>query len=337
MFGGFTMKIGMLFPGYGSQFVGMGKELYDNSRIVQEYFEEASNCLGINFVKLCFASSDSELSKITNAYPALFLLGVATATMLKETGISFSAVAGHGIGEYSALCIAQVLNFPDGLYLLTKLGQFYSSMREHLDIKSVLVNGFSGRRLRQICEENSSGQCHAHIAVYENKNEHVVSGHINAVNAVAEVASDEGAGKIRDVEDEEGFHTPVLTDLVEQLKIYLTKVDFKDPQIPIITNVDAKEVCRAKKAQDAVMRQINEPLYWHHVLKQFADMDLIVILAPAQALVAEVKTVYPDKLVLGINTMADLELCKQYGAELENKEAFASAAASLDQQNEIAK
>ncbi len=304
------MKIGMLFPGYGSQFVGMGKELYDNSRVVQEYFEEASNCLGINFVKLCFASSDSELSKITHAYPALFLLGAATAAMIKETGVTLSAVAGHGIGEYSALSSALALSFPDGLYLLTKLAHFYTAMREQLDIKSVVVNGLSGRRLRQICEENSSGQCNAHIAVYENKHEHIVSGHIEAVNAVAEGASDAGADKVKEVEEEEGFHTPLLHDLTEQLKIYLTKVDFKDPQIPLITNVDAKEVCRAKKAQDAIIRQISEPLYWHSVLKQFAEMDIIVIPAPSHVLAAEIQSLYPDKKILGIDTVAQFDELK---------------------------
>src|SRR5437016_3408870 len=100
------MKIGMLFPGYGSQFVGMGKELYDNSRIIQEYYEEASNCLNVNFVKLCFASSDAELSKLTSAYPALFLASTATAAFIKEIGINIDLIAGHGLGEYSALCTA---------------------------------------------------------------------------------------------------------------------------------------------------------------------------------------------------------------------------------------
>src|SRR3972149_740986 len=97
------MKIGMLFSGYGGQYVGMGKDLYDNSRAMQELFEEASNCLGSNFVKLCFASSDAELSSIENAYVAIFLLGASLYTLLHEAGVKVDLVAGHDIGEFAAL------------------------------------------------------------------------------------------------------------------------------------------------------------------------------------------------------------------------------------------
>lgn len=309
------MKIGMLFPGYGSQFVGMGKELYNHSRVVQEYFEEASNCLDRNFVKLCFASSDAELSKLTNAYPALFLVSVATAAACKEAGIELDLVAGHGLGEYSALCTAKGLSFPDGLYLLNKLSQFYLELREQLDVKAVMVDGLSARKLKQICKENSSAEAEAQIAIYENKTEHIVTGHTEAVNAVAETASDAGADKVKTVQVEEGFHTPILTDLVNQLKMYLTKVDFKDVNISLITNVDAKPVHNAKQVQNAVMRQIVEPLYWHDVLKQFAHIDLILVPAPSKLLLNELSAYYPEKKIMAIQQLSDIDEIKKYIAE----------------------
>lgn len=302
------MKIGMLFPGYSNQFVGMGKELYDNSRIVQEYFEEASNCLGINFVKLCFASSDAELSKIANAYPALFLVSVSIAQMVKEMSPTseISCVAGAGVGEYSALCTARVLTFPDGLYLLSKLALFYGALREELDAKSVIVNGLSSRKLKQLCEDQvTSGD--AHVATYDNQNGHIVSGNTDAVDAVADSASDAGADKVKDIDAEEGFHTPLLNELAQQLKIYLTKVDFKDPQIPVITGINGKEISLAKKAQDAIIRQIVEPLHWDTVLKQFADTDMIIVPAPSKSLVTELKALFPQKTIVGIDTMADIQ------------------------------
>ncbi len=309
------MKIGMLFPGYSSQFVGMGKELYDNSRIVQEYYEEASNCLSINFVKLCFASSDAELAKIANAYPALFLVGASTAAMLRDhfPDMQISCVAGYGIGEYSALSAAQVLTLPDGLYLLSKLSQFYSAMREELDAKSVAVNGLTSRKLEQLCEEQTkASDGSAHIAVYENKNEHIVSGNCDAVDALADSANDAGASKVKDVRSEEGFHTPLLQDLAAQLKVYLTKVDFKEPQIPVVTGINGKEASRAHKVQDAIIRQIMEPIQWNTVLKQFAETDMILIPAPSKALVAELIALYPGKIILGIDTMADIGALHEY-------------------------
>lgn len=310
------MKIGLLFPGYSSQFVGMGKELYDNSRIVQEYFEEASNCLSINFVKLCFASSDAELAKIPNAYPALFLSGSSTAAMLKDLfpDMEISCVAGYGIGEYSALNAAQVLTLPDGLYLLSKLSQFYGAMREELDAKSVVVNGLPAKKLEQLCEELTKElEGEAHIAVYENKVEHIVSGTADAVEALADSASDAGASKVKNLKvAEEGFHTPLLRDLAMQLKIYLTKVDFKEPKIPVVTGINGKEAYRAQKVQDAIIRQIVEPIHWNMVLKQFAETDMILVPAPSKALVAELMALYPDKIILGIDTMADLETLHGY-------------------------
>jgi [acyl-carrier-protein] S-malonyltransferase len=311
-----TMRIGMLFPGYGSQFVGMGKELYDNSRIIQEYFEEASQCLGINFVKLCFASSDIELSKIVHAYPALFLVSVATAMLIKSTGIAIDYVAGYGLGEYSALCAAGGLSFPDGLYLLTKLSYFYTQIRDQLDVKSVMVDGLSAKKLNQLCKETSNVTCCAHISIYDRKKEHTVTGHSDAVNVIAEMASDAGADVIRKIESEEGFHTPLLNDLAQQLKVYLTKVDVKDLTIPFISSVNVREIYQAKKAQDVIIGHIVKPLYWYDVLKQLADSQLLIVLTPAKSMTMELRDYYPDKTIIGIDTMADLEALKELLAKI---------------------
>src|SRR5581483_6858303 len=119
------MKIALVFPGYGSQYVGMGKELYDEYRIVQEYFEEASSCANLNFVKLCFASSDVELSKLAHAYMSLFLIGSSIFALLKEQEIIPEVVAGYNNGEITALFAGGCFSLPDGLYLLNKFCSFY--------------------------------------------------------------------------------------------------------------------------------------------------------------------------------------------------------------------
>src|SRR5438045_2310441 len=165
------MKIGILFPGYGSQFVGMGKELYDESRIMQEYFEEAANCLNVNFVKLCFASSDAELAKMENAYPATFLVSCAIYALLKEEGIllhhggvnpellrregqvTADIVAGYNLGEYAALHAAGGISFPDGLYLLNKYAHFYEQALPALDVGILQITGISTRTLEKACAE----------------------------------------------------------------------------------------------------------------------------------------------------------------------------------------
>lgn len=317
------MKIGMLFPAYGSQYVGMGKELYDNSRIVQEYFEEASHCLDINFVKLCFASSDIELSKISHAYPALFLVSTSTAAYIKQFGIKIDYVAGHGIGEYGALCTASGLSFPDGLYLLSKLSKFYTEIRENLDIKSVLVNGISSRKLNQLCKDHSSDDCQAHISVYENQKEHVVTGNTQAIDLL--IQDLKLNSNIKNFDLEEGLHSPLLNQLLDQIKIYLTKVDFKDLSIPLISSISAKEICNAKKAQIALINQIVKPIYWQNVIKQFGMMDVIIVPAPSKYLVTELKSVYPDKQIIGVDTMADIEVLKNLANQIAEQEPVNSS------------
>lgn len=299
------MKIGMLFPAYGSQYVGMCKDLYDKSRTVQEYFEDASQCLDINFIKLCFASSDVELSKITNAFPALFLTGAATAALIKEKGINIDYVAGPGIGEYAALSAASGLSLPDGLYLLSKLAQFYTAMRENIDVKSIHVNGLSTNNLNKLCKEHD-----AHIAIYENNRSHIVSGNTEDIASLSEKIDKSLVENIKIFED--GFHTPLLQELWEQIKIYLTKIDFKDLTIPLISNNLGKEILKGKKAQEAIINQIIKPMHWHNVMKQFNMVDLIIVPAPSKYLVAELSSSYPDKAIFGIDSMSDIEKLINY-------------------------
>ncbi len=305
------MKIGILFPGYGSQFVGMAKELYDNSRTVQEYFEQASQCVDINFVKLCYASSELEMNKISNAYTSIFLLGISIAEMIvKSLNISFDLVAGYGSGEYSALCVSGGLNFADGLYLLKKLSHFYTAVRQELDVKTVVIDGLSVKDVKQICKEHSSENNTAQISVYSKDSENVVSGHTNAVDCVVEAAFFKGAEKITFLDIEEALHTPILKDMLEQLKLYLTKVDFIDLKIPMISCVNGKEVVTGQAAKSVIMSQVIKPIYWKHVLKKFNEMDIIIVPSPSKILVEEIKLLYKDKIVIGIETLEDIQNLK---------------------------
>ena len=138
------MKIACLFPGYGSQFVGMAKELYDEYRIVQEYFEQANYCLpDLNFIKLCFASSDIDISQMQHAYTANFLVGSSLYGLLREQGFKPDVVLGCNQGEYAALYAAKSFSFPDGLYLLSKYASFYMQALESMKVSLTQSKGLS--------------------------------------------------------------------------------------------------------------------------------------------------------------------------------------------------
>ena len=297
------MKVGMLFPGYPSQFVGMGKDLYDNSRTIQEYFEDASNCLGMNFVKLCFASSDADLARVSHAYPSLFLTSVSTAHMIKEVcpTMTISGMAGYGVGEYGALYMANSMTFPDGLYLLNKFSQLYVQLHEDVALKTVIVKGFTDKAIKELCEE------HGVAIVSFESNRHLVTGTFEALEGFIEAAKKAGSGRVKEADMIQGVHTELLDGLVEQLSPYLTKVDFYAPEVPVVSGLTGKPLSSAQKVQDSLMDLLVKPLSWKSVLKQFADYDMLLVPGPSKALVAELSALYPDKMIMGIESMADIE------------------------------
>ncbi len=297
------MKIGMLFPGYPSQFVGMGKELYDNSRTVQEYFEEASNCLGMNFVKLCFASSDADIAKVSHAFPSLFLVGASIAHMIREVcpTMELDGVAGHGVGEYAALYTASGITFPDGLYILNKFSQVYSPIQDELLVRTVIIKGMNDRKVKQLCDEHD-----VHVTVSES-DRNLVTGTFEAIELFVESARQAGSGRIKDADTVEGYHTELLQHVMEHVTLYLTKVDFYDPEVTFISCLDGKQIKKAKKVHESLMGQMVSPLNWKSVLKQFADYDMLLVPGPSKMLVAELSSLFPDKIIMGIETMADIE------------------------------
>src|SRR5438477_646709 len=221
-----SKKIALLFPGYGSQFVGMGKELYDEYRVVQEYFEEASHVLDINFVKLCFASSDVELSKMVNAYASLFLVGASTYAVLKENGIVPDIVAGYNNGEATALFAAGCFSFPDGLYLLNKFCSFYQEIVDEMDAEVLHIKGIATAQLEKACEQVSHDKGKVFIAIYNNPTDHIVAGNRDQIAELQSMLGEDSEVEFDCVEV--GLHSSLMNIDVDQFKSFLDKVKFKD-------------------------------------------------------------------------------------------------------------
>lgn len=299
------MKIGMLFPDYASQFVGMTKELYDESRVMQEYFEEASNCLNINFVKLCFASSEVELSKVSNAYVALFLTSSAIAALLKQENIVPSLVAGYGIGEFSAITTAGGLSFPDGLYLLQKYAQFYQDVLPTLSVKMITVGGISTIKLKKII--NRLSKHGIYIAAYNAPLETVIVGTPESIDVLITELESLNPEFIKTVPLEGGLHCEIMEPIIEQLKVYLAKVDFKDMTIPLVANVDAKIIIKGELAKNRLMKQLHNTLLWDKVLNSFQECDIILEIGPGTTLGRLIKAKYPSKFYISVNKRSDID------------------------------
>lgn len=308
------MKIALLFPGYGSQFVGMAKELYDEHRIIQEYFEEASNCLDINFIKLCFASSDAELSKMSNAYVANFLVSSAIVALLKEQGIKPTMVAGYNQGEYAAIFAGNGISLPDGLYLLSKYASFYEAALKDLQVAAIRITGIKARALGSMCTKASTLQEKASIAIYYSDTVHIVTGNANAVQRVQDSASKFAEKQEIDIEAvglEVELHSAYMSPVVEQFRMYLEKVDFKDLMIPMIRLADDTKIGQGDQVREQIIKRITSPVQWNQMNKALEEFDIIVEVGPGTMLSELAKQWYPDKTILAINKQADIDELKK--------------------------
>lgn len=303
------MKIGLIFPDYGSQFVGMAKELYDESRIIQEYFEEASTCLNINFVKLCFASSEAELAKPEHAYVSIFLVSSAIAAYLKELGVKPDCVAGFNIGEYSAVCSAQGLTLPDGLYFLAKYAQFYQTFLADTAVKALNVKGLTSLKLKRLCQEASKNQDYVSIAAYLTDDEYTIAGTVTAVDYIVDQA--QGALDIEEISAEAGLHSDQMKSVADQLKPYLEKIDFHDLAVPLCAGLDGKKISKGSVVKYSMMKQIISPVRWDKVLKTIDEWDVVIEVGPGTMLSSLVRTYYPTKDIITINKPSDGEMVQK--------------------------
>lgn len=301
----------MIFPGYGSQYVGMCKELYDTSRLVQEYFEEASNCLNINLIKMCFASSDAELSKIQHAYPAIFLVSSSIAALLKEEGIEPHVVGGYNNGEFAALFAAKAINFPDGLYLLGKYALIYQELLDEVkEVEVVRIKGIESTELEAIIKDIRDTGAALHRALQLSETEHIVSGFVSAIERLTVQLDNHDGVKIKATTAEHGLHSLLMDPVVSRLAMYQEKIDYHDPIIPIISGTSGQIITSAPDARASLTGQINNTIEWTRVIKQLESCDLILEIGPGNSLSPVLQEWYPDKQIITVNKPEDIQIVK---------------------------
>jgi [acyl-carrier-protein] S-malonyltransferase len=285
--------------------------LYDDFRIMQEYFEEASSCLNINFVKVCFAASDVELSRMETAYPTLFLVSCAIAQILKEQNIHPDAVAGYNSGEYAAIHTARGLTFPDGLYLLSKYSAFYQELVADQDLKSIEIIGCDYETVQAICTSVSSDEMQAFIAAHKDERVCIVGGHRKAVEQVQEEVKKIEDASTASMPLEFGLHSPIIDPIVSNYTLYMEKVDFKDLEVPLYANADARQVTLGGQVKERVIEQVTHTLQWFDIIKELEEYECIVVIGPGTDIQKMVQARYPEKACVAINTKADIKTLKR--------------------------
>lgn len=285
-------KLACMFPGQGSQYPGMGEQLWSASQSVKEVFEEASSVLGFDVADLCFKSDAHELTRTENAQPAILTVSYATYKYISEKyEIQPSYLAGHSLGEYTALVCAGVLSFKDALLLVRKRGQLMSEASKKSQGVMYAVSGMTRDRLESELSESS-----VVISNYNSPNQYVISGRKNETDDVSRRLTESGAVTVP-LKVSAPFHCSLMDETADLFKSELKKVKFSKPQVEIISNVNGKPYTEDVDWVDVLSRHITQPVMWEDSMKTMIDLGAawFVELGPKSVLTKLAKP-YTDKI-----------------------------------------
>ena len=282
-----------IFPGQGSQFPGMGKDLADNFACAREVFQEADDAIGFNLSRLCFEGPEDQLKLTANTQPAILATSVAALRVVQtETGLQSVLVAGHSLGEYSALVAASAISFADAVRTVRARGTF---MQEAVPVgvgAMAAILGVEPEILAAICEEAAQGEV-VSPANFNSPGQIVIAGHADAVNRAIELAKAKGYRKAMLLPVSAPFHCSLMTPAGERLQTALEAVPVSPLQVPVVSNVEARGNSDQSRVKELLVKQVSAPVRWEesvgHMVKQ--GISRFVEIGPGKVLSGLVKRI----------------------------------------------
>ncbi len=304
------MKQAFVFPGQGSQSVGMGKDLFENYPECREVFEKADQALGFSLSGLCFEGPEEELKKTTNTQPALLTCSTAVLAVLRKNNVPFEAVSGHSLGAYSALVAAQALAFVDAVKLVRKRGELMEEAGKGRGTMAVILN-LEEDKVAQACREASS-QGVVEPANVNCPGQIVISGEKAAVAAACEKAKALGAKRAMELPVSGPFHSSLMKQAADGLSKILETVQFSAPQVTYYSDIDSIPMGDPALIKASLVRQLMAPVQW---IKTIENMNrdgftAFVEVGPGKVLNGLIKKISKDAVVANAG---DVESIKQVG------------------------
>lgn len=250
-----------VFPGQGAQFVGMGKDLYDNNPLAKELFEKANDILGYRITDIMFAGTDEELKQTKVTQPAVFLHSVIKAMTLGDD-FKPSMVAGHSLGEFSALVAAGALSFEDGLKLVYARAMAMQKACDKAPSTMAAIVGMPDEKIEEICAEVSKDGCVVVPANYNCPGQLVISGNIEAINEACEKLKAAGAKRALPLKVGGAFHSPLMQPAKDELQAAIEKTEFAEPKCPVYQNVDGKPHTNPAEIKENLIAQLTSSVRW---------------------------------------------------------------------------
>ncbi|HKL27171.1 MAG TPA: ACP S-malonyltransferase [Desulfuromonadales bacterium] len=301
--------LGFLFPGQGSQYAGMGKDLAKEFAVAGQVFQEANDALGFDLAGLCYNGPENELKLTQNTQPAILTVSVAALRVLEaESDLNPDFAAGHSLGEYSALVCAGALDFADAVRIVRERGRF---MQEAVPVGQggmAAILGLDRDRLARVCAEAGQGQV-VGPANFNSEGQVVIAGHAEAVERAVALAKQAGARRAMPLPVSAPFHCSLMQPAGERLAQVLETVEVRPLRLPVLSNVEATPNQDPARVRELLVRQVSAPVRWDETIRQMLDLqvDHFIEIGPGKVLAGLMKRSAKGARVDNIQDSDDLQ------------------------------